>query len=163
VVFDPPPGGGRRVKYVVNDVPVWVVAERVQYYGDDGKLITESLKDYTRKAVLREYASLDEFLTRWNAAEQKKAIIDELEGQGVLLDALAEEVGRELDPFDLICHVAYGQPPVTRRERAENVRKRDYFARFGEQARAVLEALLDSTPTRDLRPWRTSASSGSSR
>jgi type I restriction enzyme R subunit len=143
VVFDPPPGGGRRVKYVVNDVPVWVVAERVQYYGDDGKLITESLKDYTRKAVLREYASLDEFLTRWNAAEQKKAIIDELEGQGVLLDALAEEAGRELDPFDLICHVAYGQPPVTRRERAENVRKRDYFARFGEQARAVLEALLD--------------------
>jgi type I restriction enzyme, R subunit len=117
-----------------------------------------------RKAVLREYALLDEFLTRWNTAEQKKAIIDELEGQGVLLDALAEEVGKELDPFDLICHVAYGQPPLTRRERAENVRKRDYFARFGEQARAVLETLLDkyadegiAPPGRHRRPPRPAA------
>ncbi len=140
-----PPGtlSQRRRKYVVNDVPVWVVAERVQYYGKGGKLITESLKDYTRKTVLEEFTSLDDFLIRWNAAEQKQAIIEELEQQGILLAALADEVGKDFDPFDLICHVAFDQPPLTRRERAENVRKRDYFAKYGEQARAVLEALLD--------------------
>jgi type I restriction enzyme R subunit len=115
----------------------------VQYYGKDGRLITESLKDYTRKTVLQQFASLDAFLTRWNAAEQKQAIIDELETEGVLLEALAAEVGKDFDPFDLICHVAYGQPALTRRERADNVRKRNYFTKYGEQARAVLEALLD--------------------
>jgi type I restriction enzyme R subunit len=139
----PGPGPQPRVKYIVNDVPVWVVAERVQYYGKGGKLITESLKDYTRKTVLEEFTSLDEFLNRWNAAEQKQAVIEELEQQGILLAALAEEVGKDFDPFDLICHVAFDQPPLTRRERADNVRKRDYFAKYGQQARAVLEALLD--------------------
>lgn len=140
-ITDPPIGG--RVKYYVNDVPVWVAAERVQYYGKDGKLITESLKDYTRKTVLGEFASLDVFLARWTEAEQKQAIIKELEQQGVLLEALADEVGKELDPFDLVCHVAFDRPPLTRKERAEKVRKRDCFAKFGEQARAVLSALLD--------------------
>jgi type I restriction enzyme R subunit len=140
-ITDPPVGG--RVKYFVNDVPVWVVAERVQYYGKDGKLITESLKDYTRKTVREEFASLDEFLARWTQAEQKQAIIKELEQHGVLLEALAEEVGKELDPFDLVCHVAFDRPPLTRKERAEQVRKRDCFTKFGEQARAVLNALLD--------------------
>jgi type I restriction enzyme R subunit len=132
-----------RVKYVVGDVPFFVVAERVQYYGPDGKLITESLKDYTKKTVRKEFSSLDDFLRRWNVAEKKQAVIDELEEQGVLLDALAEEVGKDFGPFDLICHVAFDQPPLTRRERADNVRKRNYFSRYGEQARAVLEALLD--------------------
>ena len=135
-------GTGRK-RYVVSGVPVMVVAERVQYYGSDGKLITESLRDYTRKRVTREFASLDEFLRSWGAAEKKEAIIRELEQQGVLFDALAEEVGRGYDPFDLVCHVVYGQPPLTRRERAEQVRKRDYFTRFGAEARAVLDALLD--------------------
>ena len=150
ISVDPPfpPGegggeGGGRVKYYVHDVPVWVVAERVQYYGKDGKLVTETLKDYTRKAVLEEFQSLDDFIQKWSSTEQKQAIIDELEEQGILLTALAEEVGKEFDPFDLICHVAFDQPPLTRRERAENVRKRDYFTRHGEQARAVLDALLD--------------------
>ncbi len=97
VIGDPiPPGSGAtpepRKKYVVNDVPVWVIAERVQYYGKEGKLITESLKDYTRQTVLETFTSLDDFLSRWNAAEQKQAITGELEGQGVLLEALAEEV-----------------------------------------------------------------------
>lgn len=144
-----PPGGGSGPKppeplrkYVVGDVPVFVVAERVQYYGKDGKLITESLKDYTRNAVLKDYTSLDAFLRKWNGAEKKQAIIAELEEQGVLLDALADEVGKDFDPFDLICHVAFDQPPLTRRERAENVRKRNYFTRYGEQARAVLDELL---------------------
>ena len=135
--------GPRRVKYVVDNVPVFVVAERVQYYGPDGKLITESLRDYTRRRVTARYATLDDFLQRWSAAERKEAILRELEEQGVLLDALAEEVGRDYDPFDLVCHVAFDRPPLTRRERAERVRKRDYFARYGEKARAVLDALLD--------------------
>ncbi len=151
IIVDPPPpepsgdeGGGRegRNKYYVNDVPVFVVRERVQYYGPDGKLITESLKDYTRKNVRKEYASLDDFLRKWNGAEKKQAMLEELYEQGVILDALAEEVGKDFDPFDLICHVAFDQPPLTRRERAENVRKQDVFTKYGEQARAVLEALL---------------------
>ncbi|QXO95553.1 DEAD/DEAH box helicase family protein [Methanospirillum purgamenti] len=138
--IDPPWPG---IKYLVNDVEVSVVAERVQYYGTDGRLITESLKDYTRNNVLKSYATLDDFLTRWTAAERKTAIIEELQQQGVLFDALAEEVGRDLDPFDMICHVAYGQPKTTRRQRADRVKKAKYFAEFGDQARAVLISLLD--------------------
>jgi type I restriction enzyme R subunit len=138
-----PPSGGKRIKYVIDDVPVSIVAERVQYYGTDGKLITESIRDYTRRSVLRQYRSLDVFLRAWSQAEQKSAIIAELEARGVLLDALSEEVGRTLDPFDLVCHVAWGQPPRTRRERADNVRKRDYFTKYSDTAREVLNALLD--------------------
>jgi type I restriction enzyme R subunit len=135
---------GKRIKYRLgNDVTVYVVAERVQYYGPDGRLITESLRDYTRKAVRKEYVSLDQFIKRWSAADKKQAVIEELEQQGVLLEPLAEEVGRDYDAFDLICHVAYGQPPLSRRERAEAVKKRDVFTKYGEQARKVLEALLD--------------------
>ena len=139
----PPDGDGPPRKYYVDDVPVWVVAERVQYYGKDGKLITESLKDYTRKTIREVFASLDDFLKRWNEADRKKAVIDELEEQGVLFEPLAEEVGRDYGAFDLICHVAYGQPPLTRRERAENVKKHNYFGKYGDKARAVIDSLLD--------------------
>jgi len=132
-----------RTKYYVNDVEVSIVAERVQFIGHDGKLITEELKDYTRKNIRREYASLNAFLKVWTGAERKRAIIEELNEQGVLLDALAEEVGRDYDPFDLVCHVAFDKPPLTRRERAKNVRKRDVSSRYGEKTRAVLDALLD--------------------
>jgi type I restriction enzyme, R subunit len=135
--------GQRRTKYYVHDVPVDVVAERVQYYGKDGKLITESLNDYTRKAVNRNFASLNDFLRKWTSADRKQAIVEELEDEGILLEALAEEVGKDFDPFDLIAHVAFGQKPLTRRERAENVKKRNYFVKYGANARAVLEALLD--------------------
>ncbi len=143
-------GGEGRRKYVVGDnVTVHIVAERVQYYGPDGKLITESLRDYTRGCVSKQYASMDAFLRRWNSAEQKKAVIDELAAQGVIWEALQEEVEGKLgqahrgfDAFDLICHVAFDQPPLTRRERAENVRKRNYFAKYQGAARQVLEALL---------------------
>ncbi len=140
--------GEKRIKYVLgSEVSVYVVAERVQYYGPDGKLITESLKDYTRKAVRKEFASLDDFLRRWTDTEKKQALIEELEAQGVLLEALAEEVGKKqgktFDPFDLICHVAFDRPALTRKERAEQVRKKDVFAKYGEQARAVLNGLLD--------------------
>lgn len=140
-------GGPKRIKYVIDKLPVSVVAERVLYYGSDGKLITESLRDYTRERVLRQFASLDDFLRRWSDAQQKKAIIDELATQGVLWEELAGEVekklGQSLDPFDLICHVAFDQPPLSRRERAEGVRKRNYFARYQGKARQVLEGLLD--------------------
>jgi type I restriction enzyme R subunit len=127
----------------VNDVPVFVINERVQYYGPDGKLITESLRDYTKKSVLQEFASLDNFLARWKEAEKKQVIIDELQEKGIFFEALAEEVGKELDPFDLICHVAFGQKPLTRKERANNVRKQNYFTEYGKTARTVIDALLD--------------------
>jgi type I restriction enzyme R subunit len=133
----------RRTKYYVDDVEVNLVAERVQYYGKDGKLITESLNDYTRKAVNNNFASLTDFLRKWTSADRKQVIVEELENEGILLEALAEEVGRDFDPFDLIAHVAYGQKPLTRRERAESVKKRNYFVKYGDKARTVLEALLD--------------------
>ena len=133
----------KRVKYVLGDVTVYVVSERVQYYGPEGKLITESLKDYTRSTVRKDYSSLDDFLRRWNKTERKAAIIKELETQGLLLEPLADEVGKDFDPFDLICHVAFDQPPLTRRERAEHVKKRNYFTKYSAQAQQVLETLLD--------------------
>jgi type I restriction enzyme R subunit len=136
-------GGEGRIRYVVGDVEVRIVSERVQYYGPEGKLITESLKDYTKTRVKNDFASLDDFLRTWTNAERKAALIEELEQHGVLLDALAEEVGKDYDPFDLVCHIAFDQPPLTRKERAEQVKKRNYFAKYGEQARKVLEALLD--------------------
>jgi type I restriction enzyme R subunit len=136
-------GGPGRVKYVLGDVTVYVVSERVQYYGPEGKLITESLKDYTRSTVRKDYASLDEFLRIWSKADRKAAILQELEQHGLLLEPLADEVGKDFDAFDLICHVAFDQPPLTRRERAEQVKKRNYFAKYNEQARMVLNALLE--------------------
>ncbi|WP_237673550.1 EcoAI/FtnUII family type I restriction enzme subunit R [Vreelandella profundi] len=136
-----------RRKYVVDDVEVSIVAERVQYLGADGKLITESLRDYTRKQVKAQYASLDAFLRRWQDAERKQAILDELAEEGIFWDALVAELGQkwgeEPDPFDVICHIAFDRPPLTRRERAEQVRKRDIFNRYEGQARQVLESLVD--------------------
>ena len=130
-------------KYYVNGVAVSVIAERVQYYDADGKLVTESFKDYTKKTLLKEFATLDAFTKRWQAAERKQAIMDELAQAGVLWEVLQEEVGKELDPFDLICHVVYDQPPLTRRERANNVKKRNYFTKYNETAQQVLATLLD--------------------
>lgn len=138
----PPVSGPGRTKFVVDNVSVSVVAEQVQYYDEDGKLVTESLRDYTRKRVRGQFASLDSFLQTWTKAERKSAIVAELQARGVFLDAVAEEVGRDYDAFDLVAHVAFDQPPLTRRERADNVRKRNYFTKYGPQARAVLEALL---------------------
>jgi type I restriction enzyme R subunit len=140
---DGDPHDGRRHKVTVHGVEVSIIKERVQYLGGDGKIITESLRDYTRENVRRSYASLDSFLTSWKQADKKRAIIDELEQQGVIFAALNEEVGSAFDPFDLICHVAYEQKPLTRRERAEQVKKRDYFTKYGDLARKVVAALLD--------------------
>lgn len=143
IVNEDPGVYGKRRKITVNGVEVTVIKERVQYMGDDGKIITESLRDYTRKSVRSAYASLDDFLASWNHAEKKRAIVEELEQQGVIFAALNEEIGSAFDPFDLICHVAYEQKPLTRKERAEQVKKRDYFTKYGDLARKVIAALLD--------------------
>lgn len=134
---------GKPRKYYVDGVSVEIVYEKVQYYDKDGRLITVSLQDFTRQNIRRAYASLDDFLTKWNQSERKSAVIEELVERGVFIEELQEKVGRDLDPFDLICHVAFDKPSLTRRERANNVRKRDYFTQYGEVARKVLEGLLD--------------------
>ena len=147
---DPPPYGAApsdtadrtAMRYVVNNVPVSVSVERVQYLDESGRLITESLTDYTRKTVRTAYTSLDDFLTVWNDAEKKQAVLEELAAKGVFLDELAEQVGREYDAFDLVCHVAFEAPPLTRKERADGVKKRNVFAKYGDKARAILDALL---------------------
>lgn len=132
-----------REKVYVNGVDVSVLISREMYFDNDGKPITSSLKDHTKELIKGQYASLDDFLNRWNSSDKKEVIIKELEDQGVLVDALRDAVNREVDLFDLICHVAFEQPPLTRQERANNVKKRDYFTKYGEQARKVLETLLD--------------------
>jgi type I restriction enzyme R subunit len=142
-ISDDYPPDTRRRKITVNGVEVFVIKERVQYMGDDGKIITESLRDYTRKNIRSAYTSLDSFLSSWKQAEKKRAIVEELEQQGVIFAALSEEIGSAFDPFDLICHVAFEQKPLTRRERAEQVKKRDYFTKYGDLARKVIAALLD--------------------
>jgi type I restriction enzyme, R subunit len=130
-------------RYVVANVEVRVIAERVQYYDSSGKLIAESLKDYTRKKLNQEFTSLDDFLVRWSSADKKQAIVDELAKEGIFFEALADEIGKDCDPFDLLCHIAWDMPPLTRKERVERVKKRDYFTKYGALARRVLEALLD--------------------
>ena len=141
--LEPPGIHERPAKYYVDDVEVTIVSERVQYLDADGKLITESLKDYSRKTLRKAYTSLGDFLNAWKDADRKQAIIEELSSRGVFLDELAEQVGLDYDAFDLICHVAFDQPPLTRRERADKVKKRHVFAKYGASTRAVLEALLD--------------------
>nr|WP_276325814.1 type I restriction-modification enzyme R subunit C-terminal domain-containing protein [Clostridium cochlearium] len=120
-----------------------IVNERVEYYDKDGKLVTESLKDYTRKNIRNEYADLNEFINRWNNEDKKTAILEELKERGIFLDAIKKEVGKELDDFDLVLHLAFDQKPLTRKERADNVKKRNYFGKYSNVAREVLEALLD--------------------
>jgi type I restriction enzyme R subunit len=130
-------------KYHINGVKVSKVAERVQYYDTDGKLVTESFKDYTRKTLNKQFATLDAFVRKWNDAERKQTIIDEMADEGIIWDALEQEVGKDLDPFDMICHVVFDQPTLTRKERANNVKKRNYFTQYSEQAQTVLNSLLE--------------------
>ena len=133
----------KREKIFVNGVDVTVLNERVQILDSNGKLITGSLKDYTKAQVHKEFASLDDFLNRWNSSDKKQVIIDELEENGIIYENFKDEIGKDLDIFDLILHCAYDRPPLSRKERAQNVKKRDYFTKYGEQARKVLEILLD--------------------
>lgn len=140
--IDEPPKEPRQ-KIYVNGVDVSVLVSRELYFDRNGKPIIASLKDHTKEIITGHFASLDNFLNVWNNADRKQAIIAELLDQGVLVDALYQAVDKQVDLFDLICHVAYDQPPLTRQERADKVKKRDYFTKYGEQARKVLEALLD--------------------
>ncbi len=142
-------GGQGRTRYVIGDVDVSVAVERSQYLDADGQLITEDyrvlLKEEIKKALQTEFSSLSDFLRRWNSADRKQAVLDELASQGIPLSVLQQAVpnGADLDAFDLVTHVAFDQKPLTRRERANNVKKRDVFGKYGDQARSVLEALLD--------------------
>lgn len=130
-------------KITVQGIEVTIINERVQYLDADGKIITENLTDYTKANILKRFQSLEKFLNHWNQAEKKKAILEELEAQGIFFESLQEEVGSEWDPFDLICHVAFDAKPLTRKERAENVKKRNYFAKYGKKAQTILSNLLD--------------------
>ncbi len=114
-------------------------------YDTEGRLLhTEKIIDYTKRNILNNYATLDTFKECWRNTEKKEEIVDMFREQGINLPALmAEEKMEDVDIFDFICHVAYDREPLTRRERANNVRKKDIFGRYGEQARQVLEALLD--------------------
>lgn len=132
-----------REKIYINGVDVSVLNERIQYRDEAGELATTSYKDYTRQKAKKEFSSLNDFLTKWQTSEKKQAIIDELYDKEILVDELKEQVGKDMDIFDLICHVAFDQPPLTRKERAENVKKRNYFTKYADKTRAVLEALLD--------------------
>ena len=132
-----------RQKIYVNGVDVSVLVSRELYFDNNGKPITTSLKDHTKEIIKGQFASLDDFLYKWNTTDRKEAIVAELQEQGVLIEALTEAVNKEVDLFDLICHIAFDQPPLTRKERANNIKKRNYFTKYGEQARKVLETLLD--------------------
>lgn len=131
------------IKKVIQGVDVNIINERIQYLGADGKIITESLIDYTKNSIENQYKTLDNFLSAWNNADKKKVIIEELEDKGIFFDALKDEVGKQFDPFDLICHVAFDMPALSRKDRADNVKKRNYFAKYSEKAQAVLSNLLD--------------------
>ncbi|MFN8578336.1 MAG: DEAD/DEAH box helicase family protein [Candidatus Sericytochromatia bacterium] len=131
-------------KYRVSSgVDVYIKAQRIEYLDADGKLVTESYRDYTRNQILTEYSSLDDFIKKWDSSKKKQAIIDELKSHGIVLEELAKEVGKDYDDFDLICHIAYDMPPLTRKERVNNVKKRNYFTKYNDKAKAVLESLLD--------------------
>jgi type I restriction enzyme R subunit len=130
-------------KIYVNGVNVSILVSRELYFDSNGKPITTSLKDHTKEIIKGKFASLEDFLLKWNEADKKEAIINELIEQGVMVEALYDAVDKEVDLFDLICHVAFDQPPLTRKERVNNVKKRNYFTKYGEQARKVLETLLD--------------------
>lgn len=130
-------------KVYVAGVDVSILNERVQHLDLNGKLIIETLKDYTKKSILQEFRSLDEFLAKWNSTHKKKAVVEELESHGIIIENLMSEVKKDLDVFDLICHIAWDMPALTRKERAEKVRKRNYFTKYSEKARVVINALLD--------------------
>lgn len=136
-------------KFYLDDVDVDLAAERSQYLDADGKLITEDyrvlLKDQIEQSLKESFGTLNVFLKRWNESDKKQAIIDELAEQGIKLELLQQAIpnGEELDVFDLVAHVAFNQKPLTRKERANNVKKRDVFGKYGEQAKAVLEGLVE--------------------
>ena len=138
---DPPQD--KKKKIYIDGVEVQVLSERVQYYDKDGKLVTESLKDYTRRNMLSEYATLDDFLQFWTSSAKRSAIIDELFEHGVLIEALRELYPADVDDFDLLCDIAYGIKPLTKSERAKNNKVDEVLAKYSEKCRQVLQTLID--------------------
>lgn len=143
ICYLPPRGTPPKEKIYVNGVEVKILNEQVSFIDEHGKLITQSLKDYTKQNILRRYASIDDFLNEWRNVDQKLALMDELENQGILLHELIDEVGGNIDPFDLVLHVAYGHRPIARKERAEKLKKGNYFDKYSDKARNVINALID--------------------
>ncbi len=144
IIVDEPPV--KQIKYHVRGVEVKILNERVQFYDNDGKLVTESLIDYSRKNILNEYATLNEFINAWSAANKKKAIIEALIDQGVFLSELRKEAGdtaKQFDDFDLILHIAYDKKPLTKKERVTEVIREGYLYKYSEKCQEVLSALLD--------------------
>jgi type I restriction enzyme R subunit len=135
--------GEKREKIVVNGVNVTVLNERIQLINAEGKLIMVSLKEYTKTKVQEEYGSLDDFLNQWNSFDKKEAIIAELEEKGIIVEDFKQEIGKNMDIFDMICHCAFDVPPLTRKERANRVIKRNYFTKYKAKAQEVLKALLN--------------------
>lgn len=132
-------------KYYIDGVEVQVLARRVQYLDAEGKLITEALSAYVKRKLQDKYLTLGAFLSRWSEADRKQAVLSEVEELGIPLEALREEApdGKRYDAFDLVCHIAFDRPLLTRKERAARVRDRRPFDAYGESARAVLYALLE--------------------
>lgn len=153
VVKDPPENYGnddpftkkktKLQKIYFNGVDVTILNSREMYFDKDGKPVTMSMKDYTKSLLSEKYESLDQFLNLWKSADRKEALIEELNEQGIPVEELLKAVNRECDLFDIICHVAFDQKPLTRKERANNVKKRNYFTKYGEKARAVIEELIE--------------------
>lgn len=137
------PSTEKRKKYYVDKVEVTLINKIVSYIDINGKLISESVIDYTKKNLKTKFVNLDDFLQKWNQAEKKQAVIDELQEQGVFFDDLKDEVGKDLDEFDMILHLAFDMKPLTKQERINNVKKRNYFTKYSEQARNVLDILLE--------------------
>lgn len=137
------PPQDKKKKIYIDGVEVQVLSERVQYYDKDGKLVTESLKDYTRRNMLSEYATLDDFLQFWTSSAKRSAIIDELFEHGVLIEALRELYPADVDDFDLLCDIAYGIKPLTKSERAKNNKVDEVLAKYSEKCRKVLQTLID--------------------
>lgn len=149
-IFIPPAIKEQPTKYYVDNVEVSVLKDTVKYLDYSGKLVTESFKDYTRKNIKNKYATLDKFLQAWNSAEKKSKIIQEMEKAGIFMDELKANIKMDLDPFDMLCHIAYDKPPLTKRERIANVKKRNYFAKYGEKVQEVINALLDKYAETDI-------------
>ena len=133
----------KKKKVYVNNVEVSLISERVQYYDKDGKLVTESLKDFTRKNILNDYASLDDFLTLWTSEEKRSVIIEELESKGIFIEELRKYYPADVDDFDLICDIAYGIKPLTKSERAKNTKVNQVLQNYSDQCKEILEILLD--------------------
>ena len=141
-----PPEPGGHEKYIIDGQNIHIAHEIVSVLGEDGKTMkTESVQTFARNQIRRRFESLDKFVQTWSEAERKQAILDELKEYAILIDAVREknEALKDADIFDIICHVAFDQPPLTRKERANNVKKRNYFGKYEGKAREVLEALLD--------------------